>query len=165
MEKVLDNPILLINTAPSGSKAGSSARLGAPPPQHRTPMSCASPWWRTVAGEPRRVDLAAMHDGPNSLQLNIGLLWVRSTESTRARAERVVNRTWGSWDQYVFNEELSTTAEIGCCHSQCMKSIVDESGDMVQQSSRGAASRSRCQAHSQIIEPCKSQLEFVWPNV
>ena len=40
VEKVLDNPILLINTAPSGSKAGSSARLGAPPPQQQGGTCC-----------------------------------------------------------------------------------------------------------------------------
>ena len=132
-------------------------RLGANPAAALRDLPLQSAGRRK--GEPRRVDVAAMHDGPNSLQLNIGLLWVRSTESTRAMAERVVNRTWGSWDQYVFNEELSTTAEIGCCHSQCMKSIVDESGDMVQKSSRGARSRREVEG----ADVCADDVPFAAP--
>lgn len=52
--------------------------------------------------------------------LNLGRTWLRATNATRALADRVANRTWGSWDQVIFNEELDFNhdlSSITCCHS------------------------------------------------
>ena len=41
--------------------------------------------------------------------LNIGLMWLRSSDATRAVVERTANRTRAGWDQAIFNEELQFT--------------------------------------------------------
>ena len=57
---------------------------------------------------------------PNPNPNQVGLMFVRATDATTALARRVENRTWGGWEQGVFNEELSwglhAGREVGCCH-------------------------------------------------
>mmetsp|Transcript_29885 Transcript_29885/g.62964 ORF Transcript_29885/g.62964 Transcript_29885/m.62964 type:complete len:592 (-) Transcript_29885:651-2426(-) len=68
-------------------------------------------------------DVVAMHDGPQSQLLNIGVIWIRSNKLTCAMALRAENRTWGGWDQYIFNDELNynpTYEQISCCHTPCL---------------------------------------------
>ncbi|KAL1498747.1 hypothetical protein AB1Y20_014057 [Prymnesium parvum] len=82
--------------------------------------------WKPVApdGHLAPVDVVGVHDGAANKLLNIGLMWVRSTEATRALVSRAENRTWGSWDQMVFNDELNSNVlfkSVGCCHTPYIK--------------------------------------------
>ena len=66
------------------------------------------------------MDVIALHDGPFYKQLNIGLVWLRNSPTTRALVYRVENRTHGAWDQSVFNEELNFNdafRNLTCCHT------------------------------------------------
>ena len=49
------------------------------------------------------IDLVAVHDGPFSHLLNVGLMWIRSTPATREAAAYAMNRSWGGWDQVTLN--------------------------------------------------------------
>lgn len=76
---------------------------------------------RELANRGRRVDAMAVMDGPRNKYWNVGLMWLRSTPAVHAMTVRVENRTWGGWEQEVFNEELNFNApEVGCCHSACL---------------------------------------------
>ena len=84
------------------------------------------------------VDIVAARDmGKVQLgHLNIGKIWLRSTDRTIALAARVENRSWGSWDQAVFNEELDfgqSFVTISCCHQRdpmipCMRTVLKDTG-------------------------------------
>ena len=65
-----------------------------------------------------------MWDGPGSRYLNVGIMWVRSTNGTRELSRRAENRSWVGWEQQVFNEELNFREELAsvrCCHTTCLK--------------------------------------------
>ena len=68
----------------------------------------------------RAVDVLPHQDGKAGL-LNVGLMFVRSSWRTIALARRVENRSFGGWEQGIFNEEVSW-GELGwkdglaCCH-------------------------------------------------
>ena len=47
--------------------------------------------------------------------VNVGLLWIVSTPTTRALAQRVANRSLHGWDQATFNEELRHSTGVLCC--------------------------------------------------
>lgn len=52
--------------------------------------------------------------------LNIGLLWVRRSNSTVPLVERTANRSVVAWDQAVFNQELTGQPQAlsRCCYSE-----------------------------------------------
>ena len=82
------------------------------PPDSLVPMLRAV---RTINNEP--VDVVSIHDGQARMLLNVGLVFLRSTIATIQLARRVENRSFGAWEQALFNEELNFgTDEISCCH-------------------------------------------------
>ena len=50
--------------------------------------------------------------------INIGLMWMRSTPETRHLAVRFVNRTFGAWDQAIFNQEIEAAQRVRCCNME-----------------------------------------------
>mmetsp|Transcript_29191 Transcript_29191/g.61378 ORF Transcript_29191/g.61378 Transcript_29191/m.61378 type:complete len:402 (+) Transcript_29191:1-1206(+) len=85
-------------------------------------------------------DVVAMHDGPMSKLLNIGVIWIRSTELTYSLSWRAENRTRGGWDQYVFNEELNFNPayqQISCCYTNCLRMCLNTQQDAVNKSTQG----------------------------
>ena len=75
---------------------------------------------RTAIGGPR-IDVTGWYDGYTEKLINVGLLWVRSTHATVQLMQDVQNRTAGSWEQAMFNEELSFRSNAPCCHcSSCL---------------------------------------------
>ena len=72
-------------------------------------------------------DIVAVHDGPMTRYLNVGIMWIRSTSVTRELAIRTENRSFVGWDQEIFNEELNFNSDfrsISCCHTMCLKRVV-----------------------------------------
>ena len=94
--------------------------------------------------------------------INIGRLWLRATNGTRELARRVENRSWGSWDQFIFNEELDwndNVSSIRCCHGgdsphlPCTRSMLIDAG----RPSSARVSEHRC-------TPNKGAVPFAaWP--
>ena len=80
-------------------------------------LECVARSW---AAEGVVAEVVALHDGGQLKTLNVGLMFVRATDTTVALARRVENRTRGGWEQGVFNEEASwglhAGREVGCCH-------------------------------------------------
>jgi len=136
------------------------------------PLQPGGAW--TKQGHPswpphRPVEVVAVHDGPHNKMLNVGLLWVRSSEQTRRLAVRVENRTWAGWDQYIFNEEINyifnedstDTPGFGCCHTVCLLNALtpqySASRDNYAKSKVGATLRKkregpdRCAANGTIL--------------
>lgn len=69
-------------------------------------------------------DVIAVWDGPGYRYLNVGIMWLRSTDGTRELSRRAENRSWAGWEQQVFNEELNFNSELAgvrCCHTACLK--------------------------------------------
>ena len=82
------------------------------PPGSLVPMLRAV---RTMNNE--TVDVVSIHDGQARMLLNVGAIFVRSTTATVTLARRVENRSFGAWEQALFNEELNFGADdISCCH-------------------------------------------------
>ena len=78
------------------------------------------------AERPMPADVVAVWDGPGSRYLNVGIMWMRSTASTRALTLRAENRSFVGWEQQVFNEELNygeDSAGVRCCHTRCLKRL------------------------------------------
>ena len=53
--------------------------------------------------------------------LNVGLMWVRSTPSTISLVRRCEARSFGGWEQGVFNEEINwgdSADNITCCYAK-----------------------------------------------
>ena len=50
--------------------------------------------------------------------VNLGLLYVRSTPTTKRIAARAANRSFVAWDQAVLNEEFGGAADLSCCVAQ-----------------------------------------------
>eukprot|EP00965_Chrysotila_dentata_P012626 416530-Pleurochrysis_carterae.AAC.1 len=91
-----------------------------------------------------RSDVVAVHDGPGCKMLNIGLIWIRSTNATIAMSTRAANRTEGGWDQYIFNEELNFNPDfssVSCCHTYCLLKSVDRRADAAVKTVRGGITR------------------------
>lgn len=65
------------------------------------------------------IDIAAPPDGENNggRLINLGLLWMRYKPAMLRVAERVANRTYGAWDQLIFNQEVQPVGELICCAS------------------------------------------------
>ena len=74
--------------------------------------------------------LDALGIGPPFHKLfSLSMVWLRSTEATRALTRTVENRTWAAVDAIVFTEELNFAppfAGIGCCHSRCLGAFASE---------------------------------------
>jgi hypothetical protein len=75
--------------------------------------------WRMV--HPFSLRLLAGHDvvglqdhEPLGHYLNIGLMYVRSTNDTRVAWRRTMNRTYLGWDQSIANEEIAAS-RASCC--------------------------------------------------
>ena len=47
--------------------------------------------------------------------VNLGLLYVRATPTTRLLAARAANRSFVAWDQALINEEMRGQADLSCC--------------------------------------------------
>lgn len=103
------------------------------------------------------MDFVAVSDGPANKLLNIGLMWIRSTNATCKLAARVENRTWGAWDQYVVADELHAAVGVGCCHTNCillsLSSQYPESYDTAAKTLRGAAARQKQEGTDICAEP------------
>ena len=90
-------------------------------------------WVHPIAANarvPEHTDVVAMWDGPSNRYLNVGIMWLRSTDRTRALTRRCENRTFGGWEQGVFNEEINFNEELSsvrCCHSMCFKRLFAQS--------------------------------------
>ena len=89
------------------------------------------------------VDVVAGRDAGHfqTGHLNIGRVWLRATSGTRSLVATLENRTWGAWDQFLFNEELdwnTNASEISCCHGGSNKSLPCTHGKIV------VASRDPC---------------------
>jgi hypothetical protein len=101
-----------------------------------------------------RMSVVATHDGPTNKLLNIGLFWMLSSNTTLELVHRVENRTWGAWDQYVVNEELSFNPafrNVTCCHSMCIKRALTNQGELKKEKSsqnvrRGLEGKDQCAA-------------------
>lgn len=81
----------------------------------------ANPLPHLRAARPPPADVVAIRDSRG--YLNVGNMWIRSTDATRAMATVVENRTWVAWEQQVFNEELNFNARfagVTCCHTACL---------------------------------------------
>jgi hypothetical protein len=78
---------------------------------------------RTVAGD--EPDVIALHDGRRKGLFNVGLMYVRASVTATRMSAHCENRSFGGWEQGVFNEELNfgIGRELKCCHappqSQC----------------------------------------------
>jgi hypothetical protein len=96
-------------------------------------------------------DVVAVWDGPGARYLNVGIMWVRSTDGTRELSRRAENRSWAGWEQQVFNEELNFNEDlvgIRCCHTPCLKHWVvtnNASRQLPSKSSSGTAARQRAE--------------------
>lgn len=100
----------------------------------------------SVNTEKRSMDVIGVHDGISSKMINIGLVWIRSTQQTRRLVLRTTNRTWGAWDQYVFNDELNfntNISNIGCCVSTLLKRafLQQPNGDAASKNYKGSILR------------------------
>ena len=99
----------------------------------RAPPEIGSRRFRNTSHAARQhapTDVIAVWDGPVARYLNVGIMWMRSTEATRLLTRRAENRTFGGWEQGVFNEEINYNADllgVRCCHSMCLKRLVVES--------------------------------------
>lgn len=79
------------------------------------------------------MDVVALHDGAAHKQLNIGLMWVRLSTTALAWLRAVENRTAGSWDQLVLNEEINFNPEfagLACCHTNALLCAFEHSNDV-----------------------------------
>ena len=117
------NPVLHLHAARAmvvpghGGGALAAAEPRPPPPPH-VPVDVVA----FSDGTPS--DYASVIHTRRTVQpgmLNVGLMWIRSTEATRKLAEVSEARTWAGWEQLIFNKELNFNfREISCCHSSCM---------------------------------------------
>ena len=58
--------------------------------------------------EARRIGIDVMgFKDKSQFYMNFGMFWSRSTTGNIALAKRVYNRTFGAWDQYIWNQEIS----------------------------------------------------------
>ena len=62
--------------------------------------------------------------------VNVGLLWIVSTPTTRALAQRVANRSLHGWDQATFNEELRHSTGVLCCGANGIETGLERAVDM-----------------------------------
>lgn len=113
-------------------------------------------WVHDIAANarvPDKTDVVAVWDGPSNRYLNVGVMWLRSTDRTRALTVRCENRTFAGWEQGIFNEEINFNIDLSsvrCCHSMCFKRLFATSkvakalpsksskGDQVRLKSEGA---------------------------
>ena len=77
--------------------------------------------WRMVHPLPFQFlaghDVVGLQDhAPSGHYLNIGLMYVRSTNATRFAWRRIANRSHLGWDQSIANEELAAS-RASCCSS------------------------------------------------
>ncbi|UKZ11450.1 hypothetical protein EhVM1_000435 [Emiliania huxleyi virus M1] len=79
----------------------------------------SDPIHQIITARQRNVDIIAIgtDDKRNMGYLNFGLSWTRNTQSTRSVAERLHNRTFRAWDQYLWNSEIDAT-DLSCCISR-----------------------------------------------
>ena len=100
---------------------------------------------------PGHADVIAVWDGPAGKYLNVGIMWVRSTESTRTLSLRSENRSFAGWEQEIFNEEVNYNEEfsgVRCCHSMCFKRLFTASKvvkALPGKTSKGGAARTRAE--------------------
>mmetsp|Transcript_23888 Transcript_23888/g.61036 ORF Transcript_23888/g.61036 Transcript_23888/m.61036 type:complete len:381 (-) Transcript_23888:142-1284(-) len=96
---------------------------------------------------PGVADIVAVWDGPAGRYLNVGIMWIRSTPTTRALAVRCENRSFSGWEQEIFNEEINYNMELQdarCCHSSCFKRLFETSKvvkSLPAKSGRGSSAR------------------------
>ena len=79
-------------------------------------FSVDADWYmvRPLASLPR-YDVVALQDhAPHGHYLNIGLMYIRSTETVARAWRRVANRSHVAWDQSVTNEEVAASS-ASCC--------------------------------------------------
>ena len=99
-----------------------------------------------------------MWDGPNNRYLNVGIMWLRSTDRTRTLTRRCENRTFAGWEQGVFNEEINFNAELSsvrCCHSMCFKRLFTQSKvvkSLPTRSSKGAQVRLKAEGEDRCTD-------------
>jgi hypothetical protein len=60
-------------------------------------------------------DVVALQDhAPNGHYLNVGLMYIRSTNTSIVTWRRIANRSHSAWDQSIANEEIAASA-ASCC--------------------------------------------------
>ena len=105
-----------------------------------------------------------LHDGSwgtrgNPAYLNVGLLWWRGQADggdvdAYALALRVENRTYGGWEQAVFNEELGWGSSASCCFATRLSRqvyFVQSAKDTVL--NRNASAREQSDGKDVCLEP------------
>ena len=108
------NPSAFLRAVRAPEEKVQYARKGA-----QAPVSTTAP-----------ADVVAMWDGPRSRYLNVGIMWLRSTNSTRLLTRRAENRTFSGWEQEIFNEEINFNQDLAgvrCCHTICIRRLAVDS--------------------------------------
>jgi hypothetical protein len=114
--------------------------------------------WRSTNGfyEPLNqlqtsdIDIAAPADPPRlgGQLLNIGLLWIRNKPEMLRVVERVANRTYGAWDQLIFNQEVNFAEDLVCCASyhllQTAHRHAPPGSDLGSRTKKAKASQEQC---------------------
>ena len=76
-----------------------------------------------VFGQKDVKNKAEENDPTKPAYMNFGRVWTRSTPGTIAMATRVYNRTFGAWDQFIWNQEMDG-AETRCCDLAWMNTFL-----------------------------------------
>lgn len=122
-----------------------------------------------------QLDVLGWWDGPTERLLNVGLMWVRSSQEAISLVHRVLNRTFAGWEQGLFTEELQFGFEnITCCHSNVFmldwfrRSMKDHKGKASSANVRARFEREglpECAAHDELLPEGKAPpatTRFVW---
>ena len=123
----------------------------------------------------RPLDVINWWDGPHMKQINVGLMWLRSTPATLSLVRRVHNRTMAGWEQALFNEDLQFRSfDVSCCHCNTLlnswfnRSWADhrkKTHDVGERLKREGAVR--CAAEDDLLPPAEAPpntTKFVWNN-
>eukprot|EP00408_Alexandrium_pacificum_P017157 CAMPEP_0171198182 /NCGR_PEP_ID=MMETSP0790-20130122/22798_1 /TAXON_ID=2925 /ORGANISM="Alexandrium catenella, Strain OF101" /LENGTH=410 /DNA_ID=CAMNT_0011663453 /DNA_START=64 /DNA_END=1293 /DNA_ORIENTATION=- len=96
--------------------------------------------------------------------VNFGLAWIRRTAATLLMSERLHNRTFGGWDQFLWNQEMEGLS-LACCSSKELASFLGN--DKALHSTKAAPMAShelRCATlrAPTLGMPEKANKTFVW---
>lgn len=104
--------------------------------------------------------------------INIGLLWMRNKPEMLRIAERVANRTYGAWDQLIFNQEVNSATKLVCCASyhllQTMNHRMPKSSSLGNDLKRDSTSQEECSSdrrqYAMALPPPRGTHDGVYPN-
>lgn len=96
-----------------------------------------------------RHDVVAVRD-ITRFQLNVGMVWLRSTPATVEAMRRVENRTFAAWDQAVFSEEMGASRWVACCY-YALKGYVRHGSSKAKGTLRSSARASACRTDKDSV--------------